>query len=252
MNIPARYVNGYLGDIGIPVTGPMDFSAWMEVFLDGRWHTFDPRNNKRRIGRIMVAYGRDAADVPLIHSFGPHILQQFHRLDRRDPRTAAAQRGKQLRRPPAGGRQGDQLATSSPSTRWIATTAGRGRPPSLKSGQRVVSVGCRLRVLARMLDRDEQRRAIRRKERPRGLGALRAGEKELRQPPRRAFGIDTIDPVRDVEVVRPVGRDEHPALRIEGQVVGVHEPAVLGRCGMERAPCAGSFGLPASTNRSHA
>ncbi len=77
MNIPARYVNGYLGDIGVPVTGPMDFSAWMEVFLDGQWHTFDPRNNKRRIGRIMVAYGRDAADVPLIHSFGPHLLQNF-------------------------------------------------------------------------------------------------------------------------------------------------------------------------------
>ncbi len=77
MNIPARYVNGYLGDIGIPVTGPMDFSAWMEVFLDGRWHTFDPRNNKRRIGRIVVAYGRDAADVPLIHSFGAHRLDSF-------------------------------------------------------------------------------------------------------------------------------------------------------------------------------
>ncbi len=78
MNIPTRYVNGYLGDIGVPVTGPMDFAAWMEVFLDGAWHTFDPRNNKPRIGRIVVAYGRDAADVPLIHSFGPHLLQKFH------------------------------------------------------------------------------------------------------------------------------------------------------------------------------
>ncbi len=77
MNIPARYVNGYLGDIGVPVTGPMDFSAWVEVFLGGRWVTFDPRNNKRRIGRIRVAYGRDAADVPLIHSFGPHVLKNF-------------------------------------------------------------------------------------------------------------------------------------------------------------------------------
>jgi transglutaminase-like putative cysteine protease len=77
MNIPARYVNGYLGDIGVPVAGPMDFSAWMEVYLDGRWHTFDPRNNRRRIGRIVVAYGRDAADVPLIHSFGPHVLTKF-------------------------------------------------------------------------------------------------------------------------------------------------------------------------------
>ena len=77
MNIPTRYVNGYLGDIGVPVTGPMDFAAWMECYLDGGWHTFDARNNKPRIGRIVVAYGRDAADVPLIHSFGPHVLQKF-------------------------------------------------------------------------------------------------------------------------------------------------------------------------------
>ena len=77
MNIPTRYVNGYLGDIGVPVTGPMDFAAWMECYLDGRWHTFDARNNKPRIGRIVVAYGRDAADVPLIHSFGPHVLKNF-------------------------------------------------------------------------------------------------------------------------------------------------------------------------------
>ena len=77
MNIPTRYVNGYMGDIGVPITGPMDFSAWMEVFLDGRWHTFDPRNSRPRIGRIVVAYGRDAADVPLIHSFGPHVLDSF-------------------------------------------------------------------------------------------------------------------------------------------------------------------------------
>jgi len=77
MNIPARYVNGYLGDIGVPVVNPMDFSAWIEVFVGGRWMTFDPRNNKPRIGRIKVAQGRDAADVPLIHSFGPHLLQEF-------------------------------------------------------------------------------------------------------------------------------------------------------------------------------
>ncbi|QYK42638.1 MAG: transglutaminase family protein [Paracoccaceae bacterium] len=77
MNIPARYVNGYLGDIGVPVVDPMDFSAWMEVWLDGRWVTFDPRNNTRRIGRVKVSHGRDAADVPLVHSFGPHTLQRF-------------------------------------------------------------------------------------------------------------------------------------------------------------------------------
>lgn len=77
LNIPARYVNGHLGDIGVPVVDPMDFSAWMEVFLDGAWHTFDPRNNTPRIGRIVVAHGRDAADVPLVNSFGPHVLKGF-------------------------------------------------------------------------------------------------------------------------------------------------------------------------------
>jgi transglutaminase-like putative cysteine protease len=77
LNIPARYVNGYLGDIGVPILDPMDFSAWIEVYLDGQWHTFDPRNNIPRIGRIVVARGRDAADVPLIHSFGPHVLTGF-------------------------------------------------------------------------------------------------------------------------------------------------------------------------------
>ena len=77
MNIPARYVNGYIPDIGVPVTGPMDYAAWMEVYLDGAWYTFDPRNNMPRIGRVVVAYGRDAADVPLIHSFGSHLLQSF-------------------------------------------------------------------------------------------------------------------------------------------------------------------------------
>jgi len=77
LNIPARYVNGHLGDIGVPVVDPMDFSAWMEVYLDGQWHTFDPRNNIPRIGRILVARGRDAADIPLINSFGPHLLNGF-------------------------------------------------------------------------------------------------------------------------------------------------------------------------------
>jgi transglutaminase-like putative cysteine protease len=77
LNIPACYVNGHLGDIGVPVVDPMDFSAWIEVFLDGAWHTFDPRNNVPRIGRIVVARGRDAADIPLINSFGPHVLKTF-------------------------------------------------------------------------------------------------------------------------------------------------------------------------------
>lgn len=78
MNIPARYVNGYLGDIGVPADpAPMDFSAWMEVFLDGKWYAFDPRHNRPRIGRVVIARGRDATDVPLLHSFGPHRLTLF-------------------------------------------------------------------------------------------------------------------------------------------------------------------------------
>ena len=78
LNIPARYVNGYVGDIGVPAAAaPMDFAAWIEVFLGGKWWTFDPRNNQRRIGRVVVARGLDAADVPLINTFGPHTLTGF-------------------------------------------------------------------------------------------------------------------------------------------------------------------------------
>jgi transglutaminase-like putative cysteine protease len=78
MNIPARYVNGYLGDIGVPPDpAPMDFSAWFEAYVGGRWYTFDARHNASRIGRILIAKGRDAADIPLVNSFGPHILQSF-------------------------------------------------------------------------------------------------------------------------------------------------------------------------------
>ena len=77
LNIPARYATGYLGDIGIPVTGPMDFSAWFEVYLDGRWWAFDARNNKPRIGRVLMAVGRDAADVAMTTSFGVANLTSF-------------------------------------------------------------------------------------------------------------------------------------------------------------------------------
>jgi transglutaminase-like putative cysteine protease len=78
MSIPARYATGYLGDIGVPpVDAPMDFAGCMEVFLDGEWHTFDPRNNARRIGRLMIARGRDAADVAISTAFGPSGLQLF-------------------------------------------------------------------------------------------------------------------------------------------------------------------------------
>lgn len=78
MNIPARYVTGYLGDIGVPPdTAPMDFSAWLEVFLGGRWYTFDARHNRPRIGRIVIARGRDAVDVPITMVFGAHTLSKF-------------------------------------------------------------------------------------------------------------------------------------------------------------------------------
>jgi transglutaminase-like putative cysteine protease len=78
LNIPARYCTGYLSDIGEPLPHAAgDFAAWMEVYLGGRWHVFDPRNNVPRIGRILVARGRDAADVPLTHTFGPNELTGF-------------------------------------------------------------------------------------------------------------------------------------------------------------------------------
>ena len=78
MNIPARYCTGYLGDIGIPpVPYPMDFSAWFEVFLGDRWYTFDARHNTPRIGRVLMARGRDAGDVPLTMAFGQNSLQKF-------------------------------------------------------------------------------------------------------------------------------------------------------------------------------
>ena len=78
LNIPARYCTGYLGDIGVPVMPfPMDFAGWMEVYLGGNWHTFDPRNNQRRIGRVLIARGQDAADVAISMTFGPNVLQSF-------------------------------------------------------------------------------------------------------------------------------------------------------------------------------
>jgi transglutaminase-like putative cysteine protease len=78
MNIPARYCTGYLGDIGMPPPhAPMDFAAWFEAFLGGQWHTFDPRNNERRIGRVLIARGRDAADVAITTTFGPNVLKAF-------------------------------------------------------------------------------------------------------------------------------------------------------------------------------
>lgn len=78
MNIPARYVTGYLGDIGVPRdSAPMDFSGWFEAYLGGKWYTFDARHNRPRIGRILMATGRDAADVALTTSFGSVRLKRF-------------------------------------------------------------------------------------------------------------------------------------------------------------------------------
>jgi transglutaminase-like putative cysteine protease len=78
MNIPARYCTGYLGDIGVPPSkAPMDFSAWFEAYLSGHWHTFDARHNIPRVGRILMARGRDAADVAFATTFGPCSLSRF-------------------------------------------------------------------------------------------------------------------------------------------------------------------------------
>ena len=78
LNIPARYCTGYISDVGQPPPfPPMDFAAWMEVYLGGLWWTFDPRNNDTRFGRVLIARGRDAADVPLTHSFGHQQLVDF-------------------------------------------------------------------------------------------------------------------------------------------------------------------------------
>lgn len=78
LNIPARYCTGYIGDIGVPASAdPMDFSAWFEAFLDGRWYCFDARNNRPRVGRVLIAQGRDAADVAISSTFGPNVLTSF-------------------------------------------------------------------------------------------------------------------------------------------------------------------------------
>lgn len=92
MNIPARYCTGYLGDIGVPVDpAPMDFSAWFEVYLDGQWYTFDARHNHPRIGRIVIARGRDAADVAISTSFGFAQLVKFEVITLEVDENAAAE-----------------------------------------------------------------------------------------------------------------------------------------------------------------
>jgi transglutaminase-like putative cysteine protease len=78
LGIPARYTTGYLGDIGVPASSaPMDFSGWFEAYLGGQWYTFDARHNEPRVGRVVMARGRDAVDVALTTSFGPTTLERF-------------------------------------------------------------------------------------------------------------------------------------------------------------------------------
>jgi transglutaminase-like putative cysteine protease len=91
MNIPAKYCTGYLGDICVPpAPEPMDFSAWFEVYLGDRWYTFDARHNEPRIGRILMARGRDATDVAISTSFGPCVLTGFKVVTDEVPAQAAA------------------------------------------------------------------------------------------------------------------------------------------------------------------
>ena len=90
MNIPARYCTGYLGDMGTPPPySVMDFAAWFEAYLDGQWYTFDPRNNVPRIGRVLIARGRDAADVAIATTFGPALLESFKVWTDEAPETLA-------------------------------------------------------------------------------------------------------------------------------------------------------------------
>src|SRR6185436_8742009 len=93
LGIPARYATGYLGDIGVPASpAPMDFSGWFEAYLGGQWHTFDARHNTPRIGRVVMARGRDAVDVALTTSFGPTTLEKFivHTYEVWEPDQAGA------------------------------------------------------------------------------------------------------------------------------------------------------------------
>jgi transglutaminase-like putative cysteine protease len=90
LNIPARYATGYLGDIGVPLRLPMDFSAWFEAYLDGAWWTFDARNNMPRLGRVLMAVGRDASDVAISTSFGPANLTHFFVTTEEEVGTAAS------------------------------------------------------------------------------------------------------------------------------------------------------------------
>jgi transglutaminase-like putative cysteine protease len=93
MNVPARYCTGYLGDMGTPLPWAAgDFAAWFEAYLGGRWHIFDPRNNVPRLGRILMARGRDATDVAMVTSFGPCTLADFKVVTDEVPEWGAERR----------------------------------------------------------------------------------------------------------------------------------------------------------------
>ena len=99
LNIPARYVFGYLPDMDVPpAPEPMDFAAWIEVFLDGTWYTFDPRNNAPRKGRVLIGRGRDALDVAMVTTFGGPVLERME-VWARGGRT-----GRRIEGAPAAGR----------------------------------------------------------------------------------------------------------------------------------------------------
>ncbi|GAA0589593.1 transglutaminase family protein [Craurococcus roseus] len=117
MNIPARYATGYLGDIGVPpADSPMDFSAWFEAYLGGRWHTFDARHNFPRIGRIVMARGRDATDVAISTTFGPCTLAGFEVVTE----EVGAEAAQAARRGEAAGLVPDRSSGQGPAQRDMA------------------------------------------------------------------------------------------------------------------------------------
>lgn len=110
MNIPARYVTGYIGDIRMPYSGPGDFSAWYQVFLDGRWMDLDARHNYPRLGRILMATGRDAADVAITTSFGAAYLTYFY-VESNEVDAA----GEKISRPAVAGTGTGPVAANTPT-----------------------------------------------------------------------------------------------------------------------------------------
>jgi hypothetical protein len=142
MNIPARYCTGYLGDIGVPVDpNPMDFSAWFEAYLDGRWYTFDARHNKPRIGRILMGRGRDATDVAISTTLGPALSSRFEVITRKSARLKSSQRlaattiGTELNLSGQMQPNSSNPASRSPSGLRERLQCGRERPrPQAKSG----------------------------------------------------------------------------------------------------------------------